>query len=155
LPPELLQLELTESIMLSGVHSAAETMRELRALGVTLAIDDFGTGYSCLSNLPQLPFNALKIDRSFVNDLESRSEIKAMVNSLIMLAHNIGMKVIVEGVERNEQLDWIRRFGANEVQGFLMGKPSKDPEAQIQASLNSRTEVERSSIALLAKPVTT
>jgi EAL domain-containing protein (putative c-di-GMP-specific phosphodiesterase class I) len=99
-----------------------------------LAIDDFGTGYSCLSYLPKLPFNALKVDRSFVNELETRPETKAMVNSLVTLAHNLDMQVIVEGVETSQQLELIKTFGANEVQGFLLGRPSADPAAQIRAS---------------------
>ena len=131
LRPDLLQLELTESVMLTGVHRSAATMNELRKLGVSLAIDDFGTGYSCLSYLPVLPFDALKIDRSFVRAIDSRPENEAMVHSLVTLAHNIGMRVIVEGIERQEQLDLIRKFGGNEIQGYLMGRPTADPSAQI------------------------
>jgi len=133
LQPELLQLELTESIMLSGVHRAAETMKRLRALGVSLAIDDFGTGYSCLSYLPTLPFDALKIDRSFVKELDSKPESRAMVHSLVALAHNIGMRVIVEGVERPEQLELIRKFGGDEIQGYLIGRPTPDPALQLSS----------------------
>jgi len=103
----------------------------LQALGVSLAIDDFGTGYSCLSYLPNLPFNALKIDRSFMSQIESRPEIRAMVNSLVNLAHNFGMQVIVEGIETQEQLEIVRQFGGNEVQGFLLGMPMPDPTSEI------------------------
>jgi diguanylate cyclase (GGDEF)-like protein len=131
LPPDLLQLELTESVMLTGVHRSAATMHELRKLGVSLAIDDFGTGYSCLSYLPVLPFDALKIDRSFVRAIDSRPENEAMVHSLVTLAHNIGMRVIVEGIERQDQLDLIRKFGGNEIQGYLMGRPTSDPCSHI------------------------
>jgi len=131
LPPELLQIELTESVMLNGVARSAETMKRLKDLGVSLVIDDFGTGYSCLSYLPSLPFDALKVDRSFVRELNSRPEIMAMVRSLVGLAHNIGMRVIVEGVETPEQLESIRKLGGNEVQGYLMGRPTADPVAQL------------------------
>jgi diguanylate cyclase len=141
LRPDLLQIELTESVMLSGVNRSAETMKRLRAYGISLAIDDFGTGYSCLSYLPGLPFNALKIDRSFINQLDTKPEIKAMVCSLVMLAHNIGMSVIVEGVEKPEQLELIRNLGGNEVQGYLMGRPTADPAAQLSTIRQSeRTE---------------
>jgi diguanylate cyclase (GGDEF)-like protein len=132
LEPGLLQIELTESVMLSGVNRAAKTMKRLSDLGISLAIDDFGTGYSCLSYLPKLAFDALKIDRSFVADLESRPETKALVLSLVTLAHNLNMRVIVEGVETEEQMDLIRKYGGNEVQGFLLGRPSADPESQIR-----------------------
>lgn len=127
LKPDLLQIELTESVTLKGTERAAQIMQELRDLGVSIAIDDFGTGYSCFSYLPRLPFNALKIDRSFVKELEARAETKAMVQSLVALAHNLGMQVIVEGIETNEQLAMIKSFGGNEVQGYLLGRPTPDP----------------------------
>jgi diguanylate cyclase (GGDEF)-like protein len=131
LPPHLLQIELTESVMLSGTEPAAETMRQLRAAGISIAIDDFGTGYSCFGYLPRLPFNALKIDRMFVKELETRPEMKAMVHSLVTLAHNLSMQVIVEGIETPEQLQMIKALGGNEVQGYLMGRPTPDPMAQL------------------------
>ena len=135
LKPELLQIELTESVMLTGAHRAAEIMHRLHALGVSLAIDDFGTGYSCLSYLPTLPFDALKIDRSFVEDLHLRPEGKAMVRSLVSMAHNMGMRVIVEGIERPEQLELIREFGGNEIQGYLLGRPTPDPTIYLHGLL--------------------
>jgi len=142
LRPELLQLELTETIMMTGIHRASETMRKLRELGVGFAIDDFGTGYSCLSYLPTLPFDSLKIDRAFVKDLEQRPESQAMVNSLVALAHNLGIRVIVEGVETVGQLDLIRSFGGNEVQGYLTGRPTPDPIGQLPKLLQRGIDVE-------------
>ncbi|HEX3986917.1 MAG TPA: EAL domain-containing protein [Acidobacteriaceae bacterium] len=127
LPPHLLQIELTESVMLSGAQSAAVTMHRLADLGVSLAIDDFDTGYSCLSYLPQLPFDALKIDRSFVCELGTRPETEALVHSLVILAHKLGMRVIAEGIETEKQLERIADLGTNEVQGYLLGKPTPDP----------------------------
>ncbi|HKW16406.1 MAG TPA: EAL domain-containing protein [Terriglobales bacterium] len=127
----LLQIELTESVMLTGPERAAETMKTLRSLGISVAIDDFGTGYSCFSYLPRLPFNALKIDRSFVKELESRVETKALVQSLIALAKNLSMQVIVEGIETQEQLALIRKLGGNEVQGYLLGKPTPEPTTHL------------------------
>jgi diguanylate cyclase (GGDEF)-like protein/PAS domain S-box-containing protein len=127
LKPELLQIEFTESVMLGGALSSADPMHRLRSLGISLAIDDFGTGYSCLSYLPSLPFDALKIDRSFVRDLGKIPESESMVRTLISLANNIGMRVIVEGVETQEQLELIRTYGADEVQGYLLGCPTPNP----------------------------
>jgi EAL domain-containing protein (putative c-di-GMP-specific phosphodiesterase class I) len=135
LKPELLQLELTESIMLTGIHRAGDTMKRLKDLGVSLVIDDFGTGYSCLSYLPSLPFDALKIDRSFIQQLGVRPEGEAMVHSLITLAQKMGMRVIVEGIEKPEQLQLIRDLGGDETQGYLMGRPTPDPVSQITLSL--------------------
>jgi diguanylate cyclase (GGDEF)-like protein len=138
LDPKLLQIELTESVMLTGTERASIVMKELHALGLTLAIDDFGTGYSCFSYLPRLPFDALKIDRSFVKELELRPETKAMVHSLITLAHNLKMQVIVEGIETHEQLKMVENLGGNEVQGFLLGRPTADPQSEIRMRQNSR-----------------
>jgi diguanylate cyclase (GGDEF)-like protein len=129
LNPELLQIELTESIMLIGAERAAGTMKRLRTLGVSLAIDDFGTGYSCLSYLPKLPFDTLKIDGSFVHELDSCSETKAIVRFLITLAHSLNMQVVVEGVETTLQLDIIKELGGNQIQGFLLGRPTANPRS--------------------------
>src|ERR1700722_11896775 len=131
LSPSLLQLELTESVVLSGVARAADTMKSLRALGVGLAIDDFGKGYSCLSYLSDLPFEALKIDRSFLKDLTTRRQTRVTVVSLIGLAHNLAMRVIVEGVENQDQMALLRELGANEAQGYLLGRPNADPASLI------------------------
>jgi diguanylate cyclase (GGDEF)-like protein len=143
LKPSLLQIELTESVMVSGAERVAETMKRLRALGVSLAIDDFGTGYSCFGYLPRFPFNALKIDRSFVKEIETRSETKAMVHSLVTLAHNLNMQVIVEGVETPRQLEMIKEFGGNQVQGFLLGGPTPDPVLQLRANRSSSAPIDR------------
>ena len=127
LDPRLLQLELTESVMLGGLENAVATIRRLQSIGVTVAIDDFGTGYSALSYIQRLPFNALKIDRTFVKEIMQRSETKAMVRSLIVLAQELGMKVIVEGIENEAQLRAIQELGANQVQGYYLGRPTPDP----------------------------
>ena len=124
LRPELLQIEITESAMMGGVQQAANTLYRLREMGISLAIDDFGTGYSNLSYLPSLAFDTLKIDRSFVINLDTQPETESMIRTLIALAHNFGMQVIVEGVETPEQLAIVKALGANEVQGYLTGRPT-------------------------------
>jgi EAL domain-containing protein (putative c-di-GMP-specific phosphodiesterase class I) len=142
LKPERLQLELTESIMVDGIHSTAENMKLLKNVGITFAIDDFGTGYSCLSYLPSLPFDALKIDRSFVRTCDSSVEGRMLVQSLISLAQNIGLRVIVEGVETQEQLNVIRKLGGDEMQGYLLGRPNSDPMSTIQSMSTGEKQVE-------------
>jgi diguanylate cyclase (GGDEF)-like protein/PAS domain S-box-containing protein len=127
LKPELLQIELTESVMLSGSSDTADIMNRLRDRGISLAIDDFGTGYSNLSYLPSLPFDFLKIDASFVRNMNAESESESMIKTLVVLAHNFGMRVIVEGVERADQLELIKGFGANEAQGYFLGRPNASP----------------------------
>jgi len=134
----LLQIELTESVLVNGMEHVANAMHRLSKLGVAMAVDDFGTGYSSLSYLPNLPFRCLKIDRSFISELEHRPDLKNMIHSLVMLAHNLGMTVIAEGVETREQLDLIAKLGGNEVQGFLLGKPTPEPMAFIAAHLEEQ-----------------
>ena len=135
LKPNLLQIELTESAMLVGFERAAESMHRLRSIGVSFAIDDFGTGYSCLSYLPELGFDALKIDRSFVKDLIERPETKAIVRSLVTLAQDLGMRVVAEGIETPEQLKLIKDMGGNEAQGYLLGRPAPDTVAMLLLDL--------------------
>jgi EAL domain-containing protein (putative c-di-GMP-specific phosphodiesterase class I) len=120
--------------MIHGISSTGRKMEQLKSLGITFAIDDFGTGYSCLSYLPSLPFDSLKIDRSFVRTCHSSPEGRILVQSLISLAQNIGLRVIVEGVETAEQLAVIRDLGGNEVQGYLLGRPNSNPTAVITSS---------------------
>jgi EAL domain-containing protein (putative c-di-GMP-specific phosphodiesterase class I) len=96
-------------------------------LGVSLAIDNFGIGNSSLSYLPFLPFDALKIDRSFVSNLNARTDVESNIRTFIMVARNIGIRVIAEGVETSAQLELMRTFGADDVQGFLLGRPTPNP----------------------------
>jgi predicted signal transduction protein with EAL and GGDEF domain len=131
LRPSLLQLELTESATLTGVERAADLIRRLTGKGIGVAMDDFGTGYSCLSYLPKLAFDALKLDRSFVSELVIREETRPFVQSVLSMAHNLHMKVIVEGIETKEQLDLMRSLGTNEAQGYLLGRPSPNPMEQL------------------------
>ena len=143
LSPTLLQLELTESATLIDIQHAANTIQRLKEIGVTVAIDDFGTGYSCLSYLPKLSFNALKIDRSFVRDMIESPEAKALVESILTLARNLDMKVIVEGIENREQLRMIGELGGNEAQGYLLGRPTSEPIDVLRRTLADQGAAER------------
>lgn len=134
LPADLLQLELTESVMIGSLTHSAEKMMRLRSLGVTLAIDDFGTGYSCLGYLPGLPFSALKIDRTFVRNLRSSPEVATMIRSMIELGKKMGLRVIAEGIEEESQFAALVEMGADEVQGFLFGIPTTTPMVQYTAN---------------------
>jgi len=128
---ELLQIEVTESVMMGPVQSSAEKLRQLRNLGVTVALDDFGTGYSSLSYLAELPFDSLKSDRSFVLNLTASSEALTLVKSLIGLARNMHMTVIVEGIEEAAQLELLRDLGADQGQGYLLGRPDGNPSSRL------------------------
>ena len=123
LPPQLLELELTESLVMTDVERAIVTLRDLKELGVQLSLDDFGTGHSSLSYLKRLPIDALKIDQSFVRDVATVPDDAAIVASIISLAHNLKRQVIAEGVETQEQILYLKRHGCDEMQGFFFSKP--------------------------------
>jgi EAL domain-containing protein (putative c-di-GMP-specific phosphodiesterase class I) len=123
LPPDSLEIELTESLFMSDVAQAVELMHKMKGLGINLSIDDFGTGYSSLSYLSRFPIDVLKIDRSFVNDISDDVNDAAIVASIIALAHNLKLAVIAEGVETPEQLHYLRHHGCDEMQGYYFSKP--------------------------------
>ncbi len=127
LSAQWLALELTESTLLDSGSTTVETLRSLRALGVELAIDDFGTGYSSLSYLRDLPIDALKIDRSFVKDLKDRADDRVFVSTIIALGHALGLVVIAEGVETEDQRAILREQGCDQAQGFFFARP-ESPE---------------------------
>ena len=122
-PPSLLELELTESSILDNPQAGIEVLHALRDLGVGVAIDDFGTGYSSLSYLKQLPITALKIDRSFIAGCATDAADGAIVAAMISMGHSLGLRVVAEGVEADEQLDFLQRHGCDAMQGFLIGRP--------------------------------
>lgn len=123
LAPELLELELTEGIVMSGADATVETLQRISNLGVKLAIDDFGTGYSSLSYLKRFPIDRLKIDQSFVRDIVTDTDDWAISSAIISMGHSLRLKVIAEGVEHVEQLDMLRRQGCDEVQGYYFSVP--------------------------------
>src|SRR5512139_1033208 len=123
LPPHLLELELTESVLLQDVDHNLDMVRQMKALGVQLTIDDFGTGYSSLSYLKRFAVDRLKIDRSFVRDINSDADNAAIVRAVIQLARSLRLDIIAEGVETEAQLAFLREEGCQEVQGYLFSRP--------------------------------
>ena len=123
IPPACLELELTESILMSDVSEAMHILSGLKRLGLAIAVDDFGTGYSSLNYLKQFPIDVLKIDRSFVDGLPHGEQDAQIARAIIAMAHSLNLMVIAEGVESHEQLEFLREHGCDEVQGFLFGRP--------------------------------
>ena len=128
LPVDYLELELTESLLLSNADVMFTVLEELRSMGVHLAIDDFGTGYSSLSYLRQFPVSRLKIDRSFIREVALNDDDAKIVTAIIGMARNLGLKVVAEGVETEEQMMFLRAQRCDEIQGYYFGKPLP-PEA--------------------------
>jgi len=118
-----LELEITESLIMEDIKHTIGTLRTIRAMGVSIAIDDFGTGFSSLSYLAKLPTDTLKIDRSFVTDMNAGPEGIALVSTIINLGHSLKLKVVAEGVETNEQAGVLRELNCDEMQGFLLSEP--------------------------------
>lgn len=129
LSPKRLELEITESIFLAETDANLATLHQLRELGVSISMDDFGTGYSSLSYLRSFPFDKIKIDRSFVKDLAQRPDCVAIVRAISGLGRSLNITTTAEGVETEDQLDWLRAEGCNEVQGFLFS--AARPAAEI------------------------
>ena len=148
LAPQYLELELTESLLLSNADVTFSVLRELKAMGLKLAIDDFGTGYSSLSYLRQFPVSKLKIDRSFVRDVAVNPDDAAITAAIISMAKSLSLKVIAEGVENEAQMSFLRAHQCDEIQGYYFSKPlavdkvadklrAEYPELQIRAQASA------------------
>jgi diguanylate cyclase (GGDEF)-like protein/PAS domain S-box-containing protein len=123
MPADMLVLELTESMLMERVDEAVEVLKQLKGIGVQLSLDDFGTGFSSLSYLTRFPIDTLKIDRSFICNVETDASAKTIVNLIINLAHSLGQKVVAEGVETAGQCHYLGRQGCDEMQGYFFSRP--------------------------------
>jgi len=123
LPVHTLELEITESVLINNTDTIRVTMQELDGLGLRIALDDFGTGYSSLSYLKQFPIDTIKIDRSFVRDITTDEDDAAIVCAIIAIAKSLKMDLVAEGVETDQQLDFVADKGCNVIQGYLFSKP--------------------------------
>jgi diguanylate cyclase (GGDEF)-like protein len=133
--PELLELEVTESVLMDDVEIVVSRLQKLREAGVRIAIDDFGTGYSSLRYLQELPLDTLKIDRTFVNRLGRQSTKASLINTIQTLATSLGLDTVAEGVEQPEQLEYIKQLGCDLVQGYLFSRPV--PASEVPAIVQS------------------
>jgi EAL domain-containing protein (putative c-di-GMP-specific phosphodiesterase class I) len=139
LSPEFLELELTESCLMSDPAEAGALLREIRDVGVRIAIDDFGTGYSSLTYLNEFPLNALKIDKSFVQSVESNDRGGPISKMIIGLGQNLGLQVIAEGVETAGQLAYMQEHGCDVAQGYLYAHPESPEDLTPWLMANQRT----------------
>jgi diguanylate cyclase len=123
LAPERLELEVTETAIVADRKRALVVLNDIKALGVSIAIDDFGTGYSSLDTLRSFPFDKIKLDRSFMPEVEHDEQAKAIIRAILALGKSLSVPVLAEGVETSAQLDVLRAEGCTEAQGFLLGRP--------------------------------
>jgi len=128
LPARYLDLEITESVIITHPEKAVATLMKLKQMGVSITVDDFGTGYSSLSYLTRLPIQAVKIDQRFVHGLEQNKNDEAVTQAIIALSHSLGLRVIAEGVETVAQFEYLRSHGCEEAQGYLISRPLEEPE---------------------------
>jgi EAL domain-containing protein (putative c-di-GMP-specific phosphodiesterase class I) len=124
LPPQRLELEVTETALVRDLNRALDTLRRIKMLGVRIAMDDFGTGYSSLSNLRAFPFDKIKIDRSFIKSVNVNGQAAAIVRSVLGLSRALGLPVLAEGVETAAELEFLERENCHQGQGFLLGRPA-------------------------------
>lgn len=137
IPSGALKIELTESALMQNIDDVTSKISELKQLGIQFALDDFGTGYSSLSYLMRLPFDVLKIDVSFVRDMFQSKQKQAIVQTIVQLAHNLGLKVVAEGVETEQHFEYLAALGCDYFQGYLFSKPVAESEFSTHSMLNS------------------
>ena len=123
LPAELLEIEVTESVMADDNPAVLETLRTLKTMGIRIALDDFGTGYSSLSYLRRFTFDKIKIDRTFVQGQAHDQGVRVILEAILGMCHKLGLAAVGEGVETRQQLSMLRQCGCTEVQGYLLGRP--------------------------------
>ena len=144
LPASRLELEITEGVLIRDTDRALHVLRQVKALGVRIAMDDFGTGYSSLGYLQSFPFDVIKIDRSFIQNIESSEHSRAIVRTVIGLGRGLGLSVVAEGIETAEQFAFVRDQECDEVQGYLTGRPQPiacfDPPAFLNSLAGSSTD---------------
>src|SRR5262249_23517341 len=132
----LIDLEITESVLVEDIEESTRKLQTLRRAGIGVSVDDFGTGYCSLGYLARLPGDTLKIDRSFVLRMGDAGYPRNIVAMIVSLAHTLGLKVIAEGVEDDEQLRLLRELGCDQIQGYLVGRPV--PAGEIESLLRER-----------------
>ena len=130
LPPGCLEIELTESVIMTDVENTIKILHDLKELGIRLSIDDFGTGFSSLSYLKSMPIDVIKIDRSFIRDIPSDEDDIAITTAIINMAHGLDIEVIAEGVETMEQFELLKKLGCDNIQGYLFMKPASAQETE-------------------------
>ncbi len=151
LKPELLDIEITESVIMEDSHDTVDILRKLKGLGVRLSIDDFGTGYSSLSYLPRFPVNSVKIDRSFISRMTVDPQNFEIIKTVVLLSNSLGLESTAEGVETIDQLEKLKEMGCSQSQGYLFSRPANTKDIQPLLSSSIKVSVERGHYKMLAE----
>jgi len=138
--PLQLELEITESAIMANPAEATEILTVMKEMGLRIAVDDFGTGYSSLMHLQRLPLDQIKIDKSFVMKLATEAQDAVIVRSMIYLAHNLGLKVVAEGVENRETMGMLVKMGCDMAQGYYISHPR--PAGELSRAIDDRLRIE-------------
>ncbi|HEX4647671.1 MAG TPA: EAL domain-containing protein [Steroidobacteraceae bacterium] len=141
IPPSLIEVEITESVLIKDSVAGRSALKKLRELGCRVALDDFGTGYSSLAYITSFPPDRIKIDKGFVHDVDTSAGNAAIANAILSLAESLGVTVTAEGIERPEQLEWLRSRGCQEAQGFLLARPLSPQELERQFLSHAQAQV--------------
>ena len=151
LPPERLEVEITETVLLEKSDTVLATLHALRSLGLRISMDDFGTGFSSLSYLRSFPFDKIKIDQIFVRDLAANRDAQAIIRSIVSLGQGLGVTITAEGVETEAELSCLRAEGCHEAQGFLFSKarPHEEIVALLRAQCDADAEADADLQALM------
>lgn len=131
--PNLLELEITEGVLMQNIDDTVNLLTTLKRMGISISVDDFGTGYSSLAYLKRLPIDVLKIDQSFVRDLHVDPDDAGICAAILAMGHKLGLQIVAEGVEREEQVRFLEQYGCNQIQGYLLGRPM--PPEKLEAFL--------------------
>lgn len=139
--PRQLQLELTESTLMKNPEFSAELLKQISDIGIAVSIDDFGTGYSSLSYLKRFPISELKIDQSFIKDITTSVDDAAIAGAVVAMAHSLRLRVVAEGVETAEQMEFLRSLGCDLVQGYFISEPQSAREFERRLIAANKQEV--------------
>ena len=140
MPPERLELEITETALIDGAFECLGILKQFKALGVTIALDDFGTGYSSLSQLTLFPFDRIKIDKSFTLKMTSRADCAAIIAGVLALARSLEIATTAEGVETSQQYTLLKLAGVSSLQGYLIKRPGPPEELDFNLSFQPKEE---------------
>jgi EAL domain-containing protein (putative c-di-GMP-specific phosphodiesterase class I) len=142
LEPKYLEIEITETAVMDDVENTIGKLNNIRKMGIPISIDDFGTGYTSISYLKQFPINTLKIDQHFIRGINNNKDDMAIISAVIALGHNLGLEIVAEGVETQDQMEYLIEHHCDILQGYYLSRPLPENKITLQFSKNGKTQDE-------------